>query len=363
MPETVTQWWREERATRIDLAELDPVGVDTLLHVVLEGPLDGAASAELWRASQGNLLVLHELVLGALADESLAYREGVWRLDGPLGAPTRLGDLVERRIDGLAPAGRAVLELLAMCQPVALSQLESSFGLDVLEALERDGLIAARTDGRRQSVSLAHPLHREVLRARVPAARARSILLGHAETLEQYGARRREDPVRIATLTTRGHRSRPIPTCSCAPPAWRASTTTSRPRLGSPTPRWRPARRPPAGSSLARRSTTSARSRRPKRPRRRNGAGHAEADLVAISPCGAATCSSAVAARTRRPPWAGPSRRGDRPSARAELMAGEAEMLAYSGRPVDALALLEHVDFSGPRLAVLAASRGPPRWR
>jgi hypothetical protein len=200
VPDTVTQWWREERATRIDLGEVDPVGVDTLLHVVLEGPLDGAASAELWRASHGNLLILHELVLGALADESLAYRDGAWRLDGPVGAPAQLRDLVARRIDELAPDGRAVLELLALCQPVGLQKLESSLGLDVLEALERDGLIEARLDGRRQSVCLAHPLHREVLRARVPAAQARSILLGHAETLERSGARRREDAVRIATL-------------------------------------------------------------------------------------------------------------------------------------------------------------------
>ena len=56
VPETVIEWWRDDRAIRMDLAELDPVGVDTLLHVVLEGPLDGPASAALWTASQGNVL-------------------------------------------------------------------------------------------------------------------------------------------------------------------------------------------------------------------------------------------------------------------------------------------------------------------
>ena len=98
-----------------------------------------------------------------------------------------------------------MLELVALCQPVGLPQLESSFGLEVLEALERDGLIEARADGRRQSVTLAHPLHREVLRARVPAAQARSILLAHAERLERSGARRREDDGAHRHATTRSH--------------------------------------------------------------------------------------------------------------------------------------------------------------
>jgi DNA-binding CsgD family transcriptional regulator len=41
--------------------------------------------------------------------------------------------------------------------------------------------------------------------------------------------------------------------------------------------------------------------------------------------------------------------------ARDELLTGEAEVLAISGRPLDALALLEQVDAGNPRLRVLAA--------
>ena len=114
VPETVTRWWRDERATRIDLAELDQVGVDTLLHVVLEGPLDATASAELWAASRGNVLALRELVLGARARQLLVQRDGVWCLDGPLGAPTRLREVVEARLGRLDQAARDVLERLAL---------------------------------------------------------------------------------------------------------------------------------------------------------------------------------------------------------------------------------------------------------
>ncbi len=136
VPDTVTQWWGTDRAVRVDLGALDAVGVDTLLHVVLEGPLDGRASEGLWRTSQGNLLILHELVLGAQTNGSLAERDGVWRLDGPLEAPARLGDLLAQRLAGLTPERRAILELLALCQPVGLGHLESQFGLDELEELD-----------------------------------------------------------------------------------------------------------------------------------------------------------------------------------------------------------------------------------
>ena len=51
VPDAVTRWWRDERAARIDLGELDEIDVDTLLHIALEGPLtpgrgSGAVASE-----------------------------------------------------------------------------------------------------------------------------------------------------------------------------------------------------------------------------------------------------------------------------------------------------------------------------
>ena len=90
--------------------------------------------------------------------------------------------------------------MLAVCQPVAVRELVSRFGTDVLERLEEEGAIVSDADGRRQLVRLGHPEHRATLRAGVSDARARSLMLDHADALEDYGARRRQDPVRIATL-------------------------------------------------------------------------------------------------------------------------------------------------------------------
>jgi hypothetical protein len=47
--------------------------------------------------------------------------------------PSRVRDLVKRRIDGLGPPRRAVVELLAVCQLVGLGELPSAFGLVVLD--------------------------------------------------------------------------------------------------------------------------------------------------------------------------------------------------------------------------------------
>jgi hypothetical protein len=98
----------------------------------------------------------------------------VWHLDDRLPATSRLLDLVEQRIGGLSGEARAVVELLAVCQPLELSYLETTAPAGVLEALERAGLVTiAVADGQ---VRLAHPLHAKVVRAAMPRLRARAIL-------------------------------------------------------------------------------------------------------------------------------------------------------------------------------------------
>ena len=56
-----------------------------------------------------------------------------------------------------------------------------------------------RAEGRRQQVTLAHPLYGEILRGRMPALTRRRLLLALADRIDAYGARRREDAVRVAT--------------------------------------------------------------------------------------------------------------------------------------------------------------------
>ena len=57
-----------------------------LLEEALGGPVDGMVKSDLWRASRGNVLFLHELVVGALDASILVEEHGIWRLTRSLSA-------------------------------------------------------------------------------------------------------------------------------------------------------------------------------------------------------------------------------------------------------------------------------------
>jgi DNA-binding CsgD family transcriptional regulator len=182
VPDLLTGLWRDGRVERVDLHDLSRAHLDTLLHLALGGPIEAGAGREFWEVTRGNPLYVRELVLGALESGALVERSGVWHLEDHLPATSRLLDLVEQRIGGLSAGARSVVELLALCQPLELGYLETAAPSGVLESLERAGLVTiAVADG---EVRMAHPLHAKVVRAAMPRLRARAILLAQAERLE-----------------------------------------------------------------------------------------------------------------------------------------------------------------------------------
>ncbi|HZB41889.1 MAG TPA: AAA family ATPase [Ilumatobacter sp.] len=355
-PDAVTRWWRDERSARVDLAELTEIDVDTLLHIALEGPLTAEAAAALWRASRGNVLALRELVLGARAENTLVQRDDIWTLRGELRPPQRLRELIEARIARLDAPGRAALERLSLCQPLALARLEAETGLAVLEELDLDGLIAVTRDGRRETVRLAHPLHGEVLRAAITPLRRRAVLLAEAEAIETHGARRREDPIRIATwrLEATG-RADPALLLAAARLArydhnFRRAADLSRAALAA---------EPSASAGLVLGEALY------------NLGSFDEAERILAAASGLAGDDELVARLTtvrRRNLFRGLRREADatavaeqalaRLRARTavdEVRAGEAEVLAISGLPQQAFTVVATIDATTPRLRVLAA--------
>ncbi len=191
--------WSSEQVLRVDLTDFSRDAMDTLLHMVLGGPVDASTAADIWSVALGNMLFSRELVLGAQASGTLVQHGGVWRLTGPLTSTTRLAELIGSRLDGVAGSAVTALELLALAEPVGVSDLEEEAGAADVEALERTGLLVVRVDGRRHEAVLAHPLYGEVLRDRMPRLTRRRLLRRHAERVERYGARRGQDPLRIAS--------------------------------------------------------------------------------------------------------------------------------------------------------------------
>jgi DNA-binding NarL/FixJ family response regulator len=189
--------WQRARVRRIDLTDLHRNGVDTLLHLVLGGPVERTTINDFWEASRGNPLYVRELVLGALDGGHLFVQHGVWRLGGPLITTPRLREVVAARLRSLSSSVLEALDHVAVWEPVGLAMLEAAVGHDQLEALDRAGLLTVRVDGRRQLVTLSHPQYREILRDRMPVLTRRRLQLDLADRIEAHGARRRDDPIRV----------------------------------------------------------------------------------------------------------------------------------------------------------------------
>ncbi|WP_242432858.1 LuxR family transcriptional regulator [Streptomyces sp. Root1310] len=185
---------------RVDLGVLDPERIGELLAAALGRPVARHTVHELSAASGGNVLYLRELVLGALVAGDLTEDGEIWQLrEGRLPGTARLAEVIGARLAGADPAGRPVLELLAVCEPLSLADTEAVAAPHTVADLEQAGLIRVAQDRRRTSVSLAHPLYGEVLRAGLPVLRRRALLLEQAARTEARGARRRGDPLWIAT--------------------------------------------------------------------------------------------------------------------------------------------------------------------
>ncbi len=197
--EAVTALRGGDAVYRVDLTVLRPEQIEALLHAALGRPMARSALHKLSAASEGNVLYLRELVLGALTAGNLALDGEIWHLvENRLPGTARLTEMISTRLAAADPAGRPVLELLALCEPLPLACVEALVSPQVTAALEQAGLIRVTQDRRRTAVSLAHPLYGEVLRAGLPVLRRRALLLDQAERVEALGARRRADLLHIA---------------------------------------------------------------------------------------------------------------------------------------------------------------------
>src|SRR4029078_8433019 len=83
-------------------------------------------------------------------------------------------------------------------EPLEAQILESRFPAEVLDSVERRGLLASHRDGDRLRLRLANPVYRHVLQVRPPVLRSRAIRRELSDALAQVGMARRHDALRIA---------------------------------------------------------------------------------------------------------------------------------------------------------------------
>nr|WP_240940371.1 LuxR family transcriptional regulator [Planosporangium flavigriseum] len=198
VPDPVRALWTDDLVERVELGPLTEQEVADLLTQVLGGPVDSATVDRLRQLSQGNALLLRELVLAARASGDLDASYGVWRWTGRFELAPTLTEVVDSRIGQLTPEVRAVLELVAFGAPIGLPLLVGATDAAAVETAEERQLIRVTRDDHRVDVWLAHPLYGEIVRQRCPVTRFRRLLADLADLFEEAGARRDEDLLRIA---------------------------------------------------------------------------------------------------------------------------------------------------------------------
>jgi DNA-binding CsgD family transcriptional regulator len=192
-PEAVTALWKDGLAERIDLRPWNEAQTEAVLAAYLGGPVASGSVRRLWELSQGNALYLRELLIGATESGTLRLDGGIWSLSRPLIAAGRLVELVAARLATLAPETAAVLELLAVGEPLGVAILEKLTDPVGVEDAEAQGLVQLTADGRRTLARLAHPIYAEALRSSMPRSRLRRISASLADAIALTGARRRDD--------------------------------------------------------------------------------------------------------------------------------------------------------------------------
>lgn len=161
---------RHPRVERVALGPLDRAATAEVLRVSL-GPVHADLEAELWQATQGNPLLVRELIEhpeGRFEPDS----DGYWTRVGML-VPHRLTDLVRERMSRVDDGRRAALEVVAVSAPAPYAIIEAALGRDVLASLEHDGLVSVTGSGDDATVRPAHPIHGEILVAHTADRRRR----------------------------------------------------------------------------------------------------------------------------------------------------------------------------------------------
>lgn len=157
-------------ATEPHTLELRPLSLQEtgrVLAAVLRGPMDAFSVRRLWNLTQGNLLLLTEIVRSVPP----VSQNDAWSWEGRVIRTRRIRRWVDERFSVLDPATREVLEYIAVSEPL---DLEAITDPAAMERLEQARLV--QIFGSPPRVKLAHPLFAEVIRSGMGQLRTRRLI-------------------------------------------------------------------------------------------------------------------------------------------------------------------------------------------
>jgi DNA-binding NarL/FixJ family response regulator len=196
--DAIVSLWKDLEAPRLELTCLREADTERVLEAMLGGPAEQGVRSWICETSRGNPLYVRELVLGALGSAALERRNGLWRMKAPLPISSSLTEIVSARLVGASDRERETLELLALGEPLQVSELVELVGDDSLAGVEARGLIEIEGSGRQAEVRLSHPLYGEAVRASLGTVRGNLIRLRLVETVRSRGKLAPDLALRVA---------------------------------------------------------------------------------------------------------------------------------------------------------------------
>ena len=196
--DAIVSLWKDLEAPRLELGRLGEADTERLAEAMLDGPVEQGVRSWIWETSGGNPLYVRELVLGVFGSGALERRSGLWRMRAPLPISSSLTDMVSARLAGAGDGEREALELLALGEPLQMSELVELVGDVPLAGLEERGLIAIEGSGRQAEVRLEHPLYGEAVRASLGTVRGNVIRLRLAQIVRSRSRLTPDSALRVA---------------------------------------------------------------------------------------------------------------------------------------------------------------------
>ena len=172
LPRPLLELWLDGGVERVDLAPLTLEEATEYLESTLLGRFLPSAVRLFWQESEGNPLVLGQLVDEARRAGSLELRGGTWILTGEL---TRRGDglvgLARDQLSRLTAQERDALSLIVVAEPAPLELVERHCGPEVVRALVAKRIIRP-PDGPDGVLRLRHPMYGDAMVKLIPLARS-----------------------------------------------------------------------------------------------------------------------------------------------------------------------------------------------
>lgn len=198
VPDAIRSLWKDEGLPRIDVQPLSAEEIAVLVASALGGEVESSSAERLWRYTQGNVLYLRQLIADECASGRISKRSDLWVWDGHPDVSPTLIELIESNTGRHEDAVIAVLNVLAVVDPIELSVLRSLVPSAAIDVAEDRGLILVDADP--AMVRMAHPMFGEARRGRAGAGKLRALRGEVAAAIGELCAPSLQRTVRRAVL-------------------------------------------------------------------------------------------------------------------------------------------------------------------